>query len=128
MVEFFFKVFLIISFFSHNFQTCSLAYDWSQTINLCKIVILINFLRIDFKIFKQMKTKSTYLQSYKQIEAPGTLHKHLTVYQSQSDIFHPSFEKTAQSCILFKKPKYSPLLHYTCANSAHDILVIHLTN
>ena len=52
-----------------------------------------------------MKTKSTYLQSYKQIEAPGTLHKHLTVYQSQSDIFHPSFEKTTKSCILLEKLK-----------------------
>ena len=48
-----------------------------------------------------MKTKSTYLQSYKQIEAPGTLHKHLTVYQNQSDIFHPSFEKNSK----IEKPK-----------------------
>ena len=40
-----------------------------------------------------MKTKSTYLQSYKQIEAPGTLQKHLTVYQNQSDIFHPVLKK-----------------------------------
>ena len=71
-----------------------------------------------------LKTKSAYLQSYKQIEAPGTLHKHLTVYQSQSDIFHPSFDKTAKSCILLEKLKWSPLLYYTCANSAHDILVI----
>ena len=52
-----------------------------------------------------MKTKSTYLQSYKQIEAPGTLHKHLTVYQSQTDMFHPSFEKKAKSCILLEKLK-----------------------
>ena len=52
-----------------------------------------------------MKTKSTYLQSYKQIEAPGTLHKHLTVYQSQTDMFHPNFEKKAKSCILLEKLK-----------------------
>ena len=71
-----------------------------------------------------MKTKSTYLQIYKQIEAPVTLHKHLTVYQSQSDMFHPSFEKIAKSYILLEKPKQSPLPHYTRANLACDILVI----
>ena len=63
-----------------------------------------------------MKTKSTYLQSYKQIEAPGTLHKHLTVYQSQSDIFHPSFDKTAKSYVhsAWKAEMVSIALLYVC--------------
>ena len=53
-VRVFFKLFLIIRFFSHNFRTCSLACHWSQTINLCKIV-MINFLRIDLKYLNKWK-------------------------------------------------------------------------
>ena len=52
-----------------------------------------------------MKTKSTYLQIYKQIDAPGTLYIYLTVYQSQNDMFHPSFEKISKSYILLEKSK-----------------------
>ena len=61
-----------------------------------------------------MKTKSTYLQSYKQIEAPGTLHKHLTVYQSQSDIFHPSLKKQQNRAFCLEGEMVSVASLYVC--------------
>ena len=64
-----FWLFLIITVSCHNLRTCSLARDWSQTINLCE----------NNDKFTSMKTKSTYLQSFEQIEpvAPVTIRKHL---------------------------------------------------